>query len=524
LYTGEWLSGLERSDTTTFHEVTEFGRRHGEGECFFANGDVFVGTWRDDHMVDGTIEFAHDGSCLDKSECLRKQVNECGKSLEDMGREWKDVLEKEFLEKVVLLRDQLHHKCATLGTLFHNMDEDRSDDITYPEFKRGLAMSGIRPLPSEQDQKALFCSFDVDKNGTISFQELQSRLQLDDSKQQEVRHVIADTVLQRYGEGDRKEVVFKGKFSGGLLSSGVITYTDGSYFKGSFRENRPCTGRWRSLIYEDRKLQVPCEFTGEWKECHKAGLGKLGRGDGATFKGVFKQDEAWEGIWQSLPLLDGLYTGRWNYGVRSGVGRLVYSNGDVYDGEWDIDLRHGEGTMVYADGSEFRGEWKEGKATHGEYKNYQTSDQYGSQGVYNGKVRYGQLNGEGTLDYAPNEMSPEGGTFEGEFKEDKTWDGQWTEYAKDGSGVYTGPVRSGLRHGFGTCRYANGDHYEGEWTKGVRHGNGRCKYADGTVFSGKWAGDKTRGVVKGPGRQFSKASDGQWMKANTKRITLGKQS
>ena len=46
-------------------------------------------------------------------------------------------------------------------------------------------------------------------------------------------------------------------------------------------------------------------------------------------------------------------------------------------------------------------------------------------------------------------------------------------------------VFQGQRHGQGTCRYANGDSYEGAWRHGLFHGQGQLRSAEG-VYDGPW--------------------------------------
>lgn len=40
---------------------------------------------------------------------------------------------------------------------------------------------------------------------------------------------------------------------------------------------------------------------------------------------------------------------------------------------------------------------------------------------------------------------------------------------------------------------AGEEKYNGEWSKGVRHGVGTCNYADGAVYEGEWFSDKPHG-------------------------------
>jgi hypothetical protein len=56
----------------------------------------------------------------------------------------------------------------------------------------------------------------------------------------------------------------------------------------------------------------------------------------------------------------GLYVGDWKDGVRAGVGKYTWKNGDVYTGYWDKDKRHGEGIYIWKDGSKYRGNYSYG--------------------------------------------------------------------------------------------------------------------------------------------------------------------
>lgn len=57
-------------------------------------------------------------------------------------------------------------------------------------------------------------------------------------------------------------------------------------------------------------------------------------------------------------------------------------------------------------------------------------------------------------------------------------------------GTYSGEFDDeNKRCGRGTCVWANGAYYDGEWKDGVRHGRGRFIFADGTDYRGNWVDD-----------------------------------
>jgi Ca2+-binding EF-hand superfamily protein len=56
------------------------------------------------------------------------------------------------------------------------MDENRTDTVSRKEFARGLAMAGVRPVPSDDACFRLFRRFDENGDGSISYAELRAQL------------------------------------------------------------------------------------------------------------------------------------------------------------------------------------------------------------------------------------------------------------------------------------------------------------------------------------------------------------
>jgi len=54
-------------------------------------------------------------------------------------------------------------------------------------------------------------------------------------------------------------------------------------------------------------------------------------------------------------------------------------------------------------------------------------------------------------------------------------------------------MEGGQLNGYGTCTYADGDKYVGEWKNGKKDGNGTCTYADGSKYVGEWKNGKKDG-------------------------------
>ncbi|ESO83241.1 hypothetical protein LOTGIDRAFT_176258, partial [Lottia gigantea] len=55
--------------------------------------------------------------------------------------------------------------------------------------------------------------------------------------------------------------------------------------------------------------------------------------------------------------------------------------------------------------------------------------------------------------------------------------------------MYDGEFVNGLRHGFGSFRYANGALYEGYWKNNMKHGKGKFTFKNGRIYEGVFEKD-----------------------------------
>lgn len=123
-----------------------------------------------------------------------------------------------------------------------------------------------------------------------------------------------------------------------------------------------------------------------------------------------------------------MYDGLVSKSIRSGLGQMVFPNGDVYKGAWKSDLRHGAGLCKFGStGAIFKGEWREGKP-------------YGS----------------GILFCLPNEI------IEARFDGYHIVDGTVKILYTNGE-YYEGTFKNNYRHSTGVHYYGNQDYYDGEW-------------------------------------------------------------
>ena len=75
--------------------------------------------------------------------------------------------------------------------------------------------------------------------------------------------------------------------------------------------------------------------------------------------------------------------------------------------------------------------------------------------------------------------------------------------------TYQGEFLDDLRHGRGTCTYADGAVYTGEWRVGAPHGTGRFVYASGDVFEGE-LNNRRRERGKLRWAESGNEYDGEW--------------
>ena len=196
------------------------------------------------------------------------------------------------------------------------------------------------------------------------------------------------------------------------------------------------------------------------------------------------------------------YNGEWKYAQRYGQGAQTYTNGDIYNGEWKDDMRNGQGTYTYANGGMYVGEFKDGRRDgqgtftpkeslkQKEVGGWKDDDlyngfiyrEYDSLEIKNGKVfRRKQSNTYGS-----------GDTYEGWVRNGKK-DGQGT-YNWNSGGMYVGEWKDGDFNGQGARTYKSGDIHVGEWKDDMKNGQGTYTYANGETLTGEFRGDyiKTR--------------------------------
>lgn len=122
------------------------------------------------------------------------------------------------------------------------------------------------------------------------------------------------------------------------------------------------------------------------------------------------------------------FEGMYVDGVKHGLGKMVFPNGDTYHGEWQRDKMHGDGSYVYANGD-----------------------------IFSGKFAHGIRMGKGTYEFAADKS-----LLVGNWADNVITDGKWM--FKDG-GSYVGRFEGGKPIGSCMFKFPSGLQQDGEFVK-----------------------------------------------------------
>ncbi len=266
-----------------------------------------------------------------------------------------------------------------------------------------------------------------------------------------------------YGVWKDQGQTFEGMFVNNFIVDGMLTYPDGTWYKGEFRSQRPC-GMGEQLL-ADKKTH----FFGSWLN----GLplrGILTFPNGNTYSGEFLAGKP-NGA-GTLNYLNGdVYDGAFADGQSAGKGRLRYRDGRVYEGMFANGHPNGKGKLTYFDGTVKRGQFK-----NGEVQGF-GSITYPDKMTYTGPIENGEPHGdEGTLTFRNGETYT-GPFFRGCY--------QTSVVLTDGR-IYNGAFRNGIMDGIGRLELLDGSTYLGEFKNGLAHGFGAIERADGTAWTGNF--------------------------------------
>ncbi|MEI6411945.1 MAG: caspase family protein [Bacteroidota bacterium] len=245
---------------------------------------------------------------------------------------------------------------------------------------------------------------------------------------------------------------YTGDFKNGEIHGvGVCFYTDNSKYSGEWKHRYP-DGRGTKTYVDGTKRTglwskgKPVDENGNILEDYIAHKKEERQDDGTNIQSGCLSGDCKNGSGISAYPDGSKYEGSFVNGKFEGQGIFYFANGDKYVGAFKENYPHGKGTRFLKTGGEETGDWREGEFV-------------GSSMIISGKV--------GCID----------GDCEG---------GQGTYVYKEGSAKYVGDFKNRVPHGLGTCTYANGDRYSGEWIEGAFGGKGTLYQRDGTEVTGFW--------------------------------------
>lgn len=114
-----------------------------------------------------------------------------------------------------------------------------------------------------------------------------------------------------------------------------------------------------SKTHEKIMLETLTEYTGEWQQKKRAGLGHCVWANGDVYEGHWQNDMQ-NGYGRNLWDDGSIFTGCYLNHIKQGIGEYVWEDGTYYLGEWMNNLIEGVGYHIWPDGKKYLGEWKEG--------------------------------------------------------------------------------------------------------------------------------------------------------------------
>lgn len=187
-------------------------------------------------------------------------------------------------------------------------------------------------------------------------------------------------------------------------------------------------------------------------------------------------------------------------GLKHGLGRFFYPNGDRYEGQWVRNEKQGRGTYFFANGDRYDGEFQAGvKEGTGQYF-------FANGDVCEGEWRGGTFCGEGSM-----RTKADGRLFKGSFQKGLPH-GACELWGPQGL-IYRGTWRTGVPHGEDALFHpprGSGDEYRGPFEDGLMHGRGEYLFASNpTSALLLYRGSFQAGLFHGQGEQVYRGGEGE---------------
>ncbi|KAF4149226.1 MORN repeat domain-containing protein [Phytophthora infestans] len=426
---GTWKRGVEVSDgewLITFANGDKYsgscrrGRPWGKGTCKFANGAAYTGEW-----VDGLREGR--GVCITPD----------GTILEG---EWQHSV---FVKAV---RSPSRFVDVSLSSNTPPSSPKRSSVYSGEEMQHPMTGTHRYVYPNRDVYEGEFK--EGHRNGFGIFTERATGNTYEGQWMQDLRH------------------------GSGVLTSGSRDFI----YDGAWENDERC-GYGHCVISGGRET-----YSGQWRGNSFHGTGNYTDAEGNIYEGEFVQGKK-HGVGKliapaselqsdsTVPQQTQQYTGEWRDGCREGLGDAVFSDGSRYSGQWKDDLQTGEGTFTSTEGDRYVGQWRRGCREGAGVLTI------GSSGV----AKEGQWCRDEPVDGEWTIVFPDGSKFTGECVGGRPHGRGICKYA--GGDLYDGMWVHGKRHGSGSGFFANGESFVGQWENNhvALNGQGKLTLADGTV-------------------------------------------
>eukprot|EP00727_Mastigamoeba_balamuthi_P004180 m51a1_g1376 hypothetical protein (1390) ;mRNA; r:435518-441159 len=183
------------------------------------------------------------------------------------------------------------------------------------------------------------------------------------------------------------------------------------------------------------------------------------------------------------------------------AGRSWFRNGATYTGEFRGGTMHGRGAYRWPDNVRYEGEFTYNTITgRGTMTWHDTQHPWPNGWQYTGEFVEGVRHGRGAIT-----CSKAGLTYDGEWSQgQRSGTGTWTLQTSQGMWRYEGEWVRGQRNGKGSMHYPSGSFYKGNWTNGLKDGWGVMAWpSQQQVYAGEW----NSGVQSGAGAHYYGADE-----------------
>jgi len=276
---------------------------------------------------------------------------------------------------------------------------------------------------------------------------------------------------------------------------GIYIYNNGDKYDGTMVEGR----RHTDAKGNNRKAKFwwanGAKYVGQYVKHRQHGEGKLWFPDGTTLNTNWKNDLS--AVTDFMFKNGDVYTGGISTCTMHGAGCLRLKNGDIYTGEFSNNMFHGQGEYKSRSGDVYKGNYAKGKpgplGSRGESGPGAGSMTFASGDVYYGEFDSGIAHGRGQLRYA-----------DGDIVDTEFVHGRWQ----------------------GTHTYGNGDQHTGGFYLNEPEGGGRILFRSGDVFEGEFEDGRFHfaidtGDVQESGTFKSGALDGNGRRAVGREVYQG---